>query len=405
MMSEFWLQSYIYLAFRIDKVTQRLYKCPFVTDYYGPQAWKEAVAAEPEVSLRELVHQAATLLDTCAYQGFPLTRTQYLEKHLVSMETICRKLCGEAFSLQEEMRRCWDVEVKWTPEADFEQALAIYETVLPGTGSLPERLYAHEKLYALPDSQKHRLSDFVERALAETRRRTQVFVPLPEDERVTLQWFTERDSEAYAGYYGNYHSYVAIEPTAAAFHLPRLLDHLICHEIYPGHHTEAVLKEQELYHKQDFVEESMVLYVSPHNVISEGIAMLAHEIIFQPGEAEQWMAREVYEQLGITVDPSLFQRLREAFEMLVGIWSNAALLLDEGRPEAEVKDYFIKYMLRGEEVASHSLRALQHPVIGRYNLIYLYGQRLMRPWLQGSEKQMQFLRLLKEQVLPSQLER
>lgn len=404
-MRETWLQSYVCLALRMDKVIRRLYGCPFVTDYYGPQAWKQAVASEPEVSLSELAHQAMTLLDTCAGQGFSSPRVQYLEKHLIAMETMCRKLCGEPLSLQEEMRRCWDVEVRWTPEAEFEQALAIYETVLPGTGSLPERLHAHEKKHALPDNQRHRLADFVDRALAETRRRTRACVPLPEDEQVTLQWFTERDSEAYAGYHGNYHSYIAIDPKAAAFHLPRLLDHLICHEIYPGHHTEAVLKEWNLYQGEGYVEASIFLYVSPRCVVSEGIAMMAHEMIFQPGDAEQWMATEVYPQLGITVDAPLLQQLREAFERLVGIWSNAALLLDEGRPEAEVRAYVTKYMLRGEEAASRFVTMLQHPVIGRYNLIYQSGQRLMRPWLQGPEKQTQFLRFLKEQVLPSQLER
>ena len=232
-MSETWLQSYVYLAFRMDKVISHLYGWPFVTDYYGPPAWKQAVVSEPETAPFELVNQALSLLDTLASQGFSSQRAHYLEKHLVAMETICRKLCGETFSLREEMRRCWDVEVMWTPETVFEQALAIYEAVLPGSGLLPERLSAYEQRCALPVNQRHLLADVAERALAETRKRTLAFTPLPEKEKVTLQWFTERDAPAYAGYVGNYHSLISINPDTAANHLPRLLDHFICHEIYP----------------------------------------------------------------------------------------------------------------------------------------------------------------------------
>lgn len=403
-MSETWLQSFVYVAFRIHKVIDRLYGWPFVTDYYGPPEWKQAVMSEPEAAPAELVEQALTLLGTLAGQGFPAQRALYLEKHVIMMETVCRMLCGESFTFQEEMRRCWDLDLKWIPESEFEQALAIYKSVLPGTGSLSERLHNYEKQFALPTDKKHLLGEITDRLLAEARRRTQAFAPLPEEEKVTLQWHTERNETAYAGYLGNYHSRIAIDPNVAAAYLHRLLDHIICHECYPGHHTETVLKEQELYRKQNFIEEAIVLHVSPRNVLCESIATLAHEIIFEPGELEQWMVAEVYAGLHLDVDASALALLRQAFELSYGLSTNAALLLGEGQSEAEVARYIARYSLAGEDAAANYLKSPKRPIIGYYGLIYDGGKRRMKPWLQGLDKQKQFYRFLSEQFVPSTLE-
>ena len=35
-MSETWLHDYILLAFRIHRLVQKAYECPFVEEYYGP---------------------------------------------------------------------------------------------------------------------------------------------------------------------------------------------------------------------------------------------------------------------------------------------------------------------------------------------------------------------------------
>jgi hypothetical protein len=85
---------------------------------------------------------------------------------------------------------------------------------------------------------------------------------------------------------------VEIEPemtaAATAISLSRLFDHMVCHEGYPGHHTDYVLKEQYLA-RRGYTEQTMYLTLVPQCVISEGIAMVAHELIFSEGEAERWI--------------------------------------------------------------------------------------------------------------------
>ncbi len=404
-MSETWLQEYIFLAFRIHKLMQTKYDSPFVEVYYGPPAWQSQVEAEPVLKASELVRQAMSLADALPVQGFVSNREIYLARHIKAMETICRKLSGEAFSLQEEARYCLDISPTWTPERQFEQAHNLYETVLPGTGSLVERLQTYRTTLALPLDQTDVLTDFIEQAFAEARKRTHAFLKLPQNEMIEIEYRPTWENDAAAYYQGNYRTHVVMNVSATAAYMSRLFDHKVCHEGYPGHHTEYVLKEQELVRKEKYLEQTLVLTLCPQSVLTEGIAMVAHEIIFTEGEAEQWIAEHVYSPLQKDVDAIILLRLRQASEILQVVWDNAALLLDEGRSEQEVVQYFITHMLTTKESASRMVALLKHPVWGLYNLTYASGQKLVRQWLQGSDRQAVFYRFLTEQFLPTQLEK
>src|SRR5689334_18414626 len=98
-MSETWLHEYMLLALRIHSVVQKAYDCPFVEAYYGPPEWRVQAEAEPESKPAELVSQALVLSEALPAQGFDPNRTAFLSKHVKAMETLCRKLSGERFSL------------------------------------------------------------------------------------------------------------------------------------------------------------------------------------------------------------------------------------------------------------------------------------------------------------------
>ena len=94
--------------------------------------------------------------------------------------------------------------------------------------------------------------------------------------------------------------------------------------------------------------------------------------------------------------------VRQASDMLEGVWCNAAMLLDEGRSEAEVAQYFVKYMLLSEESAFSYVAMLKHPLHGLHvALTYGIGQKLIRCWLRGSDRGTVFQHFLTEQWLPS----
>ncbi len=402
-MSEDWIQEYILLAFRIDKAVQAAYASPFVEEYYGPPAWRSQAESEPAFSSEDLVRQSLALTDALPLQNFTSQRTIFLAKHLKAMETVCRKLSGEPLSLEDEARDCLDIHLTWTPEEQFEQAHALYETVVPGTGSLAERVRAHRTSLAFPANQTDALIDFIKQAYAEARQRTKAFIELPEAETIDIEYRPEWEHDAAAYYQGNYRTHIVMNVASTGAYLSRLFDHKVCHEGYPGHHTDYILKEQLLYRQQGYAEHTVCLTLCPQRVIEEGIAQLAHTMIFAEGESEQWIAEHVYRILPKEVDPIVLLRLRQASEMLGGVWDNAAMLLDEGRPEQDVAQYFTTHMLLAPDQAAQMVALLKHPIWGRNILTYISGQKLMQPWLEGADKQAVFRRFLTDQIVPSQL--
>lgn len=239
-MNEQWHLDYVHLAFRIDKIFQNRIELPYVDFFYGPLEWKVQVENEPEREPIALLHAATALLDALAEQGIDQHRTTYLSKQVEAMETVCRMLNGERFSFEEVLLRLFDISFKWTPEAQFEEALAVYEERLPGKGSMTDRLHAWRERHSIPGEKRSIVPQLVEHMLAEIHRRTMGFIDLPENEGIDLQ--VEVAIDAFGGacwYQGNYRSHVEVnvgDYIQQQDHVNVLIDTL-CHEVYPGHHT------------------------------------------------------------------------------------------------------------------------------------------------------------------------
>ena len=399
-MNEQWFKEYVLLAFRMDKTIRKFTESRFVDYYYGPPEWK--AEAEAEKPADELVRDAMALEDTLAEQGFEAHRATYLEKQVGALETVCRKLNGETFSLEEEVQRCFDIHPERIPESQFEQGLALLDEALPGDGSLPDRLQGWRNRYQLAQEKSGLLLNFMQRAAAEALRRTQAFVNLPVDEDIEVQIVSDKVYMGENWYLGNYRSRVELN-TDLPTDLNGLLD-FMCHEGYPGHHTEFVLKEQRLFRERGYLEQAIFPIISPQSVISEGIATSACEMLFSPEEAEQWLAEHMYPEAGIEPDTVDIAKLRKALELLeYPVGGNAAFLLHEGRSDDEVMQYLIKYSLLPDEDALKYLEFLKVPFQQAYIFTYFYGRQLMKPWLQRPDRLTVFRQFLTEQVYPSEL--
>lgn len=104
------------------------------------------------------------------------------------------------------------------------------------------------------------------------------------------------------------------------------------------------------------------------------------------------------------VDATALLRLRQASDLLQGVWGNAAMVLDEGREESEVAQYFVKYQLLPEDRATSYVALLNHPLHGlHFALSYGNGQQLVRRGVQGPDREAIFRRFLTEQWTPSRL--
>ncbi|HWI51917.1 MAG TPA: hypothetical protein VNT01_07235 [Symbiobacteriaceae bacterium] len=392
-----WGEDYVCLALRMEKLFPG-----FVDGYFGPVEWKALVDAEPEQLAPDLLKQAAALADELPAQGYEPRRAAYLQKQVGAMELLCRKLAGEKVSLADEVRLCFDIQPQWTPEAEFEEALAIYEDALPGEGNVQQRLGARRTRYELGREKAHLVKVLMERTMAEVRRRTLAFVDLPEGEGVSLRTVTDQPWGAYNWYHGNYQSLIEVN-TDLPTNVGGLLE-MMAHEGYPGHHTEHVLKEQLLYRGKGYVENSILLINTPECVISEGIATLAGEMIFGQSEARTWLSDQLYPAAGIEAVYEDQAKLNRAAELLAGVRGNAVFMLHaEGRPDDEVVRYLVRYGLMPEDRARKAMSFLKSPLWRAYTFTYFYGKRLMLPLLQGEDRLQVFRRLLTEQVYPSLL--
>lgn len=397
-----WIQDYVLLALRIDKVAREFANTWFVDAFYGPPELKATVEAEPESSLHDLVRAAIKLIDSLAAQGFEPQRTQYLEKQVRAMETTGRRLNDEPISLEEEIRRCLDICPEWTPEAYFEQGLALCDEALPGAGSLRDRYLAWHRRNELPREKSDLLVGIANHVLAEVRRRTRALIDLPEGEGIELRAVTEKTWGAANWYLGNYRSRLELNTD-----LPRNLFNLLylmCHEGYPGHHVEFSAKEKHLFRELGYSEQAIFVVNSPQLLISEGLAEMAFEMIFTPGQAAEWAAENIYAEADIEIhDVDLPKLFRAATTSPDQIGGNAVYMLRDGCPEEEVVQYVLKYTLQTEAQARKWVDSLRSPLQHVYAFAYSHGKRLMQPLVQRNNGVGTFRRLLMEQVYPSLL--
>jgi hypothetical protein len=401
-MNHFWFRTYVLLAFRLDKALRAISEhSPFVDYYYGPPEWKAQVAAEPLTPAPALLHEALDLAEVVSRLDLEAQRATFLRKQVLAMQTVCQRLCGETFTLEEELQRCFDIRPTRTSEALFEQTWAQAEETLPGTGDIQKRIEALEQQVTLPPERAEQMVDLLGYALAETRRRTRTFLELPVDETITIQITRGQLWMANNLFQGQARSTLDLNIDLFTYVRPLLT--LASHEGYPGHHTESTLKEQRLYRERGHLEQAIGLLISPQMVISEGIATLAVSMLFSPEDEAQWLAEHLYPRAGLAVSPDEARWISPTETLYTPVRSNAALLLHEGRSEKDVREYLQQYLRVPAREAEQILAYLQRPFREQYIFTYAAGAELMQPWLQGTNRHSVFARFLTEPITPSAL--
>lgn len=385
--------EYLSLAFALESHVEGL-----VDAYYGPAEPRERSekrSREP----RTIAADVATLRREVETSAYPERRKAYLDAQLRAMETLARKLSGEQISYREEVRACFDIEAQPTPEAVFDAAIAELDRLLPGSGSVAERRQAWQRQFEVTPEVAHRM---IGRIADEARTRTAALVQLPADETVAFELVSDKPWSGYNWYLGHARSRVECN-TDLPIRANTLLS-LICHEAYPGHHTEHALKEQHLFVERGWGEHAMCLVAAPECVISEGIATLAPDIIFG-GDAATWAAAEIYPLAGLQGDPERELQVAAAGRAIRALGANAALLLhEEGADPEEVVRYMMRYGLSTEREARQSLRFISDPLWRAYVWTYHVGRDILERWLEGGDRTARFRTLLTEQVYPSLVE-
>ncbi len=387
-------RDYLRLTLEIDKRIDG-----YVDAYYGPDELKAEVQAAPK---RE---PAALLADVADLQARIPTadpsRHAYLTATLRALDCSVRMLNGEEFDYLDEVNRLFDISPAPMDESRFWAAHNELDTLLPGSGSIAERLNARRNRYAVANEQ---VVSLLELARDEARRRTKKLFDLPEDEEVAVQLTSDQPWAAYNWYLGNGRSLIEFN-TGTPISALGLLS-AFAHEGYPGHHTEAILKEQILYQQKGYGEQAAMLLQCPGGVIAEGIAVTAVEITFPNGSQYEWTQEVLLPAAGIQTGETAEQmrRLAKAANVLRYVSGNAAILYHTGQQNREqILEYYQTYALSTPQRAAQSFSFISHPLYRAYVFTYTQGYDLVQQAAKPNNKTKLFKRLLTEQILPSQL--
>jgi hypothetical protein len=380
----------------------------YVDAYYGPKEWAEN-AKQKQIPLKNIIIASKFLIDNLegAYVEDEMInlRLRYLDVQLSALHS-------KAIMLKNELRLDFDQESKvlYNTQApskklsDFDPILAQLDKMLPGNLPLAEKANAFKSQFIIP---KEKLQQVFDIAIAECRKRTQVYIDLLQEENFKLEFVTDKPWSGYNWYKGNSFSLIQVN-TELPIYISRAID-LGCHEGYPGHHTYNALLEANLVKKRGWVEFSVYPLFSPQSVIAEGTANYGIEMAFPGNEKVEFEKKALFPVAGI--DPKLADSFA-AFTQLTSQLSYAGnevarLYLNKKIERDAAVELLQKYTLVSPQKANQ--RVDFYDTYGAYVINYNWGKELVKQWVESGEDQSikgrwkRFSQLLASPRLPSTL--
>jgi len=377
----------------------------YVDAYYGPPEWQAAAKAAPR-TVPQLVEGAAGLtgrLHAVSGRGAApavVQRRKYLLAHVSAASARLRMLSGETMSFADEAEALFGIRPELLPLSAYDPILAEVEALLPGEGSLTDRVTAFKSHYVIP---RDRLQVVMDAAIAECRRRTVQHIALAANERFTLSFVGDKPWSGYNYYLGDAASRIEINADFP-IHTERAID-LGCHEGYPGHHVYNALLEKTFVRERGWVEMSVYPLFSPMSFVAEGSANYGIDLAF-PGEEGTRYEREVLFPLA-GLDPSTADRKAQLGALTRRLARAEYTIADDylaGRIErAEAIRRLMKYTLADEAKATQRLRFID--TYRSYIINYGLGRDVVQAWVerQGPDHWRGMETLLSSQILPADL--
>jgi hypothetical protein len=370
----------------------------FVEAYFGPPEWKREAEEIGRRPLSGLLMEASDLLDSINRdQALEPIRLDYLEGETRAIHTALRIMAGEKLPYQEQVSGLFGISPQWLDEDIFNEIHHQLNEMLPGEGTLIERLEDRRERMIINLEENATLAEEI---AEELRRRTKASLILPPDESIEIRLVKGTHWRGNNQYLGKRRSRIEIN-TDLPMTAMRLVT-LIAHEGYPGHHTERANKEHILVDIKGWPEQTIVLSQAPSAIVSEGIATHAPLI---DETLTGWCQNSYFPRLGLGhLDARHELEIDTALFKLAGVSSNTALLLHtRGASEAEAQTYLQRWGLRDEGSARATIRFIRKT--GGYIHTYYAGFEMLEALFdQAPDRLAWFKRLLCEPVTPPQLD-
>lgn len=381
----------------------------YVDAYYGPAEWKTEAEANPrstadlKVAADELSAAIATALRAsrnAEVQRRARTLAAYVSSARFRLDMIED---GVRAPFVEEAERLFALRPTLQPLESYDAVLARIETLVPGRGTLADRVQAFRDRYLIP---RDRLQAVMDAAIAECRRRTAEHITLPEGEAFTLEFVTDKSWSGYNYYQGGNKSLIQINVDFPVG-IERAVD-LGCHEGYPGHHVQGISAER-LYRERGWVEFSVMPLFSPQGPLNEGGGNYGVDLAFPGEERLQFEMQTLYPLAGL--DPATAQSreaLDDALAELRGArLSIAQMYLDGEIDRARAVELAQRYQLVSRERADQSISFTDQ--YRSYVINYSTGEDVVRAYVEraGADQAARwaaYQTILNQPTLPADLQ-
>jgi hypothetical protein len=373
-----------------------------VDAYFGPEEIRIQVEAD-KLPLGEIDARAAALADTLAAADADPDRVKGLTQRLQALRTRIRLSQGESLPFDEESMLLFNA-VAPDHDADyFEAVLTEIDLLVPGEGSLPDRVEAFRSAFEIPAD---RLAAVFDAAIAECRARTLPHIELPDAESFTLEYVTDKPWSGYNWYKGNSMSLIQIN-TELPTYINRAVD-LGCHEGYPGHHTYNALLEKNLVIDKGWLEYSLYPLFSAQSLVAEGSGNYGIELAFPGTERIEFEKSVLFPLAGL--DPTHADRyynLLALLDKLSYAGNEAARDYLNGDINAEqAAQWLVDFALSSPERAKQRIRFFD--TYRSYVINYNLGKDLVRDYVERDssnqdERWQRFEQLLSSPMLTGDL--
>ncbi|MBN1397237.1 MAG: hypothetical protein JXA06_04310 [Bacteroidetes bacterium] len=387
------------------------YDADYVDAYYGPKEWAEEAKANKK-PLTVILEEASVLklnigkVNSSRSKEILSLRHQYLKKQVSSLIAHVEALNGKKLSFDEEAKAYYDVEPPSFPEEHFRKLVSELDSMIPGSGSISERIEEYRKQFVL---NQDKIDSVFNAAIDECRRRTKKHIELPENETFRLEYVRNKSWSGYNWYKGNNESLIQINTDLPVF-LERAVD-LAAHEGYPGHHVYNCLLETAFARKFGWIEFTVYPLFSSQSLIAEGTANFGIEVAF-PGKERMEFERDVlFPIAGIDkTKAEKYSRVQALAAKLSYAGNEAARrYLNSEITRDRAVQWLVDYALMSPERAQQRTRFFDQ--YRSYVINYNFGLDLVRHYIErrgGTEKKPakrweEFTKLISSPRLPSGL--
>jgi len=388
-------KNYLSLGLRINKHING-----YVEHYYGPSELKKAIDAEGITSPSKLMQDCKNLRNQIKDQGFEEKRHIFLEKALVAIYTILRKLDGEKLPYLEQVEKLYDFKPIMHKDDFFYDLTSQAEEIYKGDGTLFNRIKTYAQRRAIPQK---KIKNLMLKAINIARKRTKDLFPnlLPSNENILLNEVKDKSWAMYNWYLGNYTS--RIDVNISGIHYWTGLLNLACHEGYPGHHMESSVRDHLLYSKKGYFETSILMIYTPEMVIHEGMGELAEKILFNSSESNKILLEEFCPDPSIEDDLETLIKQNEIRSGFKGFDYNLAYYkYVKGWNDDKLIRYSRDFKVIPENGIKAMIRFISDEIWAPYIPVY-QGERLIIEKFGKKPSPNQFQELITNQTLPSDL--